>query len=293
MTLSNSYRRRWFQFRLRTLLLVTIAFNIAFCWVAFKLKQARTQREAVEAVLHMRGQVFYRYSQSPFGTGASDTPLAPEWLTKALGDDFWGDVVRVDIYHHNDLLNDKLERLEQFSQLKNLTLWNDSLSDDDLAHCTALSQLENLNLGGNRITDSGIVHVLKLKHLTSLNLWMNRITDSGVARLSGLTQLTDLNLGLNPITDVGARHLVHLTNLKSLCLEGTSVTDGSLEPLKQLKQLRSLNLSRTTVSGSLVNELQTALPNCVITWERFSWKKTSTRSRQSFDARMHLASARG
>ena len=228
MNPSISYGRRWFQFRLRTLLLATIALNCAFCWVGFNLKQAHVQREAVEAVLRMRGEVFYRYSNSPFGAASKKSP-APEWLTKVLGDDFWGDVVRVDIYHNNDLRNEKLECLEQFSHLTNLALWNDALSDDDLAQCIGLSQIEKLNLGGNRITDSGIACVLKFKRLTSLNLWNNRITDAGVARLSRLTQLTDLNLGLNPekVGDVTAQRLDYRLDVK-----GQKQPDGSDAPFR-------------------------------------------------------------
>jgi hypothetical protein len=40
--------RRWFQYSLRTLLVLMLVFGCGFGWLGMKVKQAREQREAVE-----------------------------------------------------------------------------------------------------------------------------------------------------------------------------------------------------------------------------------------------------
>jgi Leucine Rich Repeat (LRR) protein len=257
-------KRRWLQFRLRTLLLVLLALNGVFGWFAYKLKQANEQRKVVEAVRKMHGQVFYSYSSSFFGTGKPDSAPVPAWLVSMLGDDFWGNVRRVDIYHNPEITGEKLECLAGFKQLASLALWNDRLTDADLAHPIGLSRLVSLNLGGNRITDAGLHQLVESSQLTSLNLSMNQITDAGLARLSRLTQLSELNLGETSITDTGIVHLLGLKNLQVLSLESADVTDAGLPNLKRLTQLQSLNLFHTKVSDAGIADLQSALPSCKI-----------------------------
>ncbi len=103
-------KRRWYQFSLRTLLLALLVLNGGFAWFAYKVKQANEQRAVVEAVRKMRGQVFYGYSSSFFGSGKPDSAPAPAWLVSLLGDDFWADVRRVDIYHNPEVIVYRLRR---------------------------------------------------------------------------------------------------------------------------------------------------------------------------------------
>jgi hypothetical protein len=254
--------RRCFQFRLRTLLLVLLVLNGVFGWFAYKMKQANEQREVVEVVRKMGGQVFYSYSSSFFGTGKPDSSPAPAWLVSMLGDDFWGNVRRVDIYHNPDITGEKLECLAGLKQLASLAVFNDRLTDADLAHPIGLNRLVSLNLGGNRITDAGLDQLVESSRLTSLNLWMNQITDAGLARLSRLTQLSELNLGKTSISDAGIVHLVGLNNLQVLSLEGANVTDAGLPRLKKLSRLRTLHLEETKISDAGAADLQKAQSVC-------------------------------
>ena len=51
--------RRWFQFRLRTLLIVVLVLSLPLSWFAVRMERARRQRAAVEAVSELGAIVYY------------------------------------------------------------------------------------------------------------------------------------------------------------------------------------------------------------------------------------------
>ena len=67
MTESSKPRRRWFQYSLRTLLLLMLLVSIGMSWVAVRMQRARRQREAVKGIERLGGGVMYDYQfdQSP------------------------------------------------------------------------------------------------------------------------------------------------------------------------------------------------------------------------------------
>lgn len=68
-------------------------------------------------------------------------------------------------------------------------------SDGDLVQLEPLTDLRELSLAGNPITDNGLAHIANLKNLEWLDLEETRVTDEGLARLKGLTKLKVLRLG--------------------------------------------------------------------------------------------------
>ena len=52
-------RLRWFQYSLRTLLLVVLLASIGMSWVAVRVQGARRQKAAVEAIKKLGGWVIY------------------------------------------------------------------------------------------------------------------------------------------------------------------------------------------------------------------------------------------
>ncbi|MHC4181003.1 MAG: hypothetical protein ACYSWU_26185, partial [Planctomycetota bacterium] len=156
MTNSDSSRaapkpkRRWFQFSLSTLFLVTTAVAI---WVGVWTDRARKQQRAVEAILKRGGFVAYSYQQKA-GRG-KPTPPGPAWLRNLLGIDYLDDVT----YGY---------------------LFGDSLTDADLEHLKGLPGLEKLILDSANITDAGLAHLEGLPGLEHLILHSENITDAGL-----------------------------------------------------------------------------------------------------------------
>ena len=219
---------RWFQYSLRTLLVVVTLFAVPCSWLAVKRQQARREREAAAAFQTLGGEV--KWSQ----------PSGPEWLRKQIGDD---------LFTHVDFLG----------------LGGTEVTDEGLERLKWLSQLQGLNLGQTDVTDAGLEHLKGLSQLRVLGLLGCRnITDAGLESLKGLSQLQTLGLRETNITDAGLEHLKGLSQLQYLNLSFTSVTDTGLENLKRLSQLRELSLRSTRVTPESVKKLEAALPKCKV-----------------------------
>jgi len=235
-------KRRWFQYSLRTLLLLMLLASIGMSWFAVKMQRARRQREAVEAIEKLGGWVRFDYQVNQSIVLASSPPPqppGPEWLRRVLGDDFFAKVVSADLH-------------------------NTQATDAWLEHLDGLPHLQQLNLMGTPVSDAGVQHVERLGELRVLSLDSTQVTDAGLDRLRGLGQLQLLLLCNTKITDAGLMRLKGLRQLQSLWLYGTSVTDAGLEHLKELSHLQHLELSRTQVTDEGVKRFQHVMPNCRI-----------------------------
>lgn len=225
-------KRRWFQFSLRTLLIVTAIFAALFAWWSHK---ARQQREMVKAISRSGGDVQYDFHRS-----AAKGPVNwPQWIVDMLGVDYFASVWRI-------------------------SLIGPEFTDANLEPLDRDTAFQELLLSHSQITDSGLQRLHGSQALQSLSLESTRVGDDGLKRIEGLTTLKALGLRRTVITDDGLRHLKALTDLKDLSLDNTEVTDVGLDHLRGLTALQWLNLSHTKVTDAGVKRLQEALPKCKI-----------------------------
>jgi hypothetical protein len=267
MSETRKPRRRWFQYSLRSLLLVMFLASLGMSWVAVRMKRAREEREAVEEIKRFGGYVRYDYEEKySFESQHSKTPLpvpgppGPAWLRNLLGEDFFATVAYVGFSTASN--NASLEHLKGLTQLKKLDLQCSQITDAGLEHLTGLSRLETLDLYDTRITDTGLERLKGMANLQTLSLGRTKVTDTGLERLKEMGQLTELDLYETRVTDAGLEHLKGLTQLQTLGLDKTRVTDAGLERLKGLTQLRWLRLSVPNVTPKGVERLQQSLPQC-------------------------------
>ena len=128
--------------------------------MAVEMKAARKQKEAVEAIQKVGGFVVYDCQVDASGNRIPNAkPSGPEWQRKLLTDDFFGAVVRLDIF-------------------------SDQITDAGLAPIARLTQLHKLYLSGTQITDGGVARLAGLTRLQKLYLSDTRITD-GACGLRG------------------------------------------------------------------------------------------------------------
>ncbi len=280
MTKSARPRLRWYQYSLRSLLLFVVVCAIPCSWVAVRRERAWRQRQAVKAIETPRasglnGSVWYDYEIGPSGfpvPGAE--PPYPRWMRRALGDDFFADVVEADAP-----CNFGCEHLENLPRLRRLVLRGKEFGDEDLQHLAGLKELRSLKLSRSSVGDAGLQRLEKLTQLQELNLSATiNVTDAGLKSLGRLGRLRSLNLGCTGITDAGLRHirtlrelerldlafthvgdaglenLEGLANLQDLALECTRVTDAGLEHLKGLSQLRALDLAAGPTVGPKITD---------------------------------------
>jgi hypothetical protein len=249
--------RRWLQFSLRSLLILTLICAVGSAWVARRIEQKRKEREIVAAIIKSGGEVYYDYQVDPAGIvhGGAErlTPTSPEWLRQLFGDNFFNDVKSVRFIGRDA----QLEPLKEFAQLQTLDLSHSTVTDAGLIHLEGLPHLERLCLGLGtlkiNVTDAGLKHVKGLTQLRDLFLDETKITDAGLENVRGLTDLRSLYLGRTTVTDSGTKNLKGLTQLQELLLSN-NVTDAGLVNLKDLTHLQKLWVCGKDVSDAgLVN----------------------------------------
>jgi hypothetical protein len=147
---------RWYQFSLRTLFVFVTLCAVACSWLAVKMRQAKEQREAVEAIRKLGGIVIYEH-QCRMTIGPSGLP-GPLWLRKLCGDDFFVSVVMV-------------------------SLQGTLVKDAELEQVARVTQLGVLNLDGTLVTDASIRYLEKMTRLQILILDHTQVTDAGVKKL--------------------------------------------------------------------------------------------------------------
>ena len=255
--------RHWYQYSLRTLMIVVTLFAVACSWFAVKMKQARRQREAVEAILKSGGTVAYDYECDKSGhiNPTSGNPPGPEWLRKLVGDDFFTTAI---ILHPSNITDTELEHLEGLPYLQVLGLRYNKITDAGLGHVKKLTRLHTLDLQSTQVTDAGTIILKGMNKLKWLSLFNTKVTDVGLKNLEDMTQLQDLYLGETNITDAGLVYLRKLTQLQSLGLQYTKITDVGLVHLQGLSQLKWLHLTNTKTTKDGVDDLQKAIPNLYI-----------------------------
>jgi len=152
--------RRHLQFGLGTLLLVVTLFGI---WLGIVVNKVNKQKRAVAAIERLEGQVRSDYELDAYGSRIPDAhPPGPVWLRKLLGEEYFREVVLVDL-----AIGSRVGRSR--------------VTDADLRCLESLPDVEWINLARNpAITDQGLVHLRNLTKLRALSLDNSRAVPSGL-----------------------------------------------------------------------------------------------------------------
>lgn len=172
-------KRRWFQYSLRTLLIVMTIIAVGLGWWSHK---ARQQREAVAALEKAGGLAVYDFQERQL----DKPPYWPRWLIGILGIDYFADVTAAgstEIFPALAMTNAALEPLGALPRLRALNLDTTQISDEGMQHLKRFHALEWLNLNSTQVTDAGLEQLKDLRGLKELNLTQTRVTDAGVKRL--------------------------------------------------------------------------------------------------------------
>ena len=137
-------------------------------------------------------------------------------------------------------------------------------ADSQLHDLVRFRSLQNLNLTGTDVSDSGLSALADLPLLKSLKLRGTSVSDAALADIAGHSGLQLLDLSRTRISDAAIAHLARLNGLRYLLLNETRVSDAALEDLKSMTNLDGLSLIRTQISVQRKQELQEALPGCLI-----------------------------
>ncbi len=175
---------RWrFQFSVRTMLVLTLAVALPCSWLAVEMKDAREQKEAVEAVVGAGGSALYDFQIDRRSNPTKSTVPGPAWMRKVLGSSFFTSVVGVEVVcNGTDTISEKVEYLPRL-QILWLVCYNRMNMDSSLMQLRRMTQLQDLDLTNCEVTDKGLKHLEGLVNLRSLNLCGDTITEQAVKRL--------------------------------------------------------------------------------------------------------------
>jgi hypothetical protein len=265
-------------------------------WLVSQADLGYRQYLAAEAVRDYGGFVYHDSDFVGNERTPGRRPWAPASLRKLVGEDFFQDVVEVNLVYGTDANKKRIQvertddevipRLLAIPGLKRLYIYKGQASDRAMETVAKLTNLEVLMMWEATVTDAGIerlkslrmlnsIHVDKaglgddsLKHLSSLpllhtmNLQGNRFTDKGLAYLKDMRRLKQLvpDNGDTDITDAGMAHLSGLVNLERLGIQQTRVTDEGLKHLVGLKKLKDLWASGSLVTDEGIEKLRAELP---------------------------------
>jgi Leucine-rich repeat (LRR) protein len=141
-------------------------------------------------------------------------------------------------------------------RVRQISIWDTSVSDAGLAHFQKAPHLQLVNVGlrqprreDSRIGNAGLANLAGLKHVEALNISGYAISDTGLEHVRGLTSLTSLFLERTSIKGPGLAVLASLNRLRTLSLSGCEITDDEPHALSPLSQIETLMLERTSVSA--------------------------------------------
>ena len=248
--------RRWWmpRFRVRTMLLATLAVGVPLGWY---VNAARVQRRAVEAIKAAGGRVSYEWEWDFTPGGGIRTiiagPPGPRWLVDRLGVDAVGRVTSVGLTGPRQAVPAGVDPIGAIARLDRVELLNfpgnTALTDAELGRLRGLTAVRSLSLRGTGVTGAGLVHLAGMTRLRSLTLPPGPISDADLTPLAGLRDLDLIQGEMGPgVTDAGLVHLRGLTRMKYLDLGGSRVTPAGLATLDYLDRLDGLGLKGTGIA---------------------------------------------
>lgn len=285
--------RRW-RVSLRTLMVLILCLA---AWLGYEGHLAREQRKAVQAIKAYGGFVAYDWEYVGDKQTPGRRPLAPGWIRRAIGDEYFQDVVEVNLTYGTApdgkriettrTTDDVISRLCAFPALKYLyihetqatdgamdvvgklrglevlMMWDAAVTDAGMAKLKGLTNLKNIHVSKAGLGDESLKHLAGLPRLEHLSLQDNRFTDKGLAHIRDMTNLKSLvpDLGKTDITDAGMAHLRKLTKLEQLGLQRTKVTDAGLKELTGLVNLKELWVSGSRITPDGSKRFKAEMPN--------------------------------
>jgi hypothetical protein len=183
-------KRRWFQFSLRTLLVVMAILAVGCAWVAGKIEQSRREREATRHFLAL-GAVILQDQQPmlsrlwPFGEQMVTTGVLvgnkEYYLT--FGTARFAESMEARIRQPTD---SDLRRLKDLPGLETLRVTSQFVTDNGIAELVSIKSLRRLEICAPLVSNSAVVQIAQMVDLADLNLVGTAMTPSGIGNLRQL-----------------------------------------------------------------------------------------------------------
>lgn len=237
--------RRWPQFGLHTLLLLTLVAALPLSWIAKRRHHTLRENAAIGEIRQMGGKLSFYGREDLLGW------KPPLWLHKFTG----GGPRTATLWfpEPSKFTDSDVELLLQLDPLPAVCLHNTEIADRGLSILAKHRGIERLDLRGTAVTNTGVTHVAAMSQLTSLDLRDTEVTSSGLDSIGRMPNLKVLELSGHQITDQAVERLSRL-ELTWIGLRRTKVTDKTLALLAKMP-LRHVYLEETCMSDVGMSEL--------------------------------------
>jgi Leucine rich repeat len=259
-------RRRRFQFRLRTLLVLLTLCAFCFALLAAQWRQHQAEMAALrglgatgfasswgESWLRQKGRA-PDPKQELLDARCVASVDVPQWLKTLRDLQQWAakptederrEYVEFKLFGRVRLLRmfprariapldqDEKRYLATFGALEFLSIDARILEREDVEALATYSDLRRLALAGCTFAAAACEPLGALHRLRILDLNGSNVTDDDLAALAALKNLEILDLSHTEVTDEGLAHLGSLPKLRRLHLSGSRATDQGVDRLRQ------------------------------------------------------------
>ena len=171
--------RRWFRFRLRTLLVMVTLMSVPLGWVGWELDQRRREKAVVAWIEEMGGYAYFHSSFQNYERSWWEK-TKDKWLGQRVRGVEFG--VRDDFFDLDVLAPTEVSDLSPLAELKNLE-WL-SLRNTQVSDLSPLAELKNLEWLYHQNTQvSDLSPLAELKNLEELWLIGTPVSDKQVQKL--------------------------------------------------------------------------------------------------------------
>lgn len=205
-------RVTWWQFRLRTLLVMATIASVVFATVGVHWQRRRSMMRSIAALnAHgaVTGFVPARQGWLPESLALPDLLLVNSQSVPGVPLELLTDFSTVDflVAPGVKISPAGLQAVAQQKKLSYLDLSNSSIGDDDLKSLIPLTELRMLDLSGTQVTDAGMRYIAELASLEYLHLDRTAVTDDAVESLRHLPRLQTLTVAGSGMTEQGLQTL--------------------------------------------------------------------------------------
>ena len=196
------------RYRLRSLLLIITIVGVALGWW---IDHVTKKRDAIRALNALNsGRAVVQYSSGSGGL-TSARPTIPPWLTwlgDALGEECFGEVVKVNL-DSTAVTDEDLNNLKRLPSVTDLWLrGTPGITDEGLSTVASCANLRSLYISGSSVSDRGLAHLTSLLNLEELSLQRTQVTDEGLSKyVAKLKALKCVRLQDTAVTQTGCNEL--------------------------------------------------------------------------------------
>jgi Leucine-rich repeat (LRR) protein len=272
-------RRRWYQFSLRTLLIVSILFSFAAAWYGHHFIRLKNHRMIVQQLRSQGWEVRYDYQWDGEKMNMKAPPPGSAVFRKIFGDDFNTNIDSIvsitnNLHEEADftllekiptlraiLIGGELNQTETLQRIfksaksvKSATFYFGPFSGTSRMRKASAELIRLASIGEMRNLEELIVNGQGMAFGSEHN---NEQFES----IRELHWLKKLQLKNTHVTDECLGQFHQLTNLESLDIEGNPITGSCFERLLDLSRLTTLKADSTKLDNIAIRRLVKLAPN--------------------------------